>query len=62
MTQAANTYAQALYDLAKDENLGKIILEELALLKKVFTETLGVFLAGDRRLTQEGHFSESGKP
>ena len=39
MTQAANTYAQALYDLAKDENLGKIILEELALLKKVFTET-----------------------
>ena len=38
MTQAANTYAQALYDLAKDENLGKTILEELAVLKNVFSE------------------------
>ena len=36
MTQAANTYAQALYDLAKDENLGKTILEELMVLKDVF--------------------------
>ena len=38
MTQAANTYAQALYDLAKDENLGKTILEELAVLKDVFAQ------------------------
>ena len=36
MTQAANTYAQALYDLAKDEALGKTILEELKVLKEVF--------------------------
>ena len=39
MTQAANTYAQALYDLAKDEGLGKTILEELSVLKAVFTDT-----------------------
>ena len=39
MTQAANTYAQALYDLAKDEGMGKLLLEELAVLKKVFVET-----------------------
>ena len=38
MTQAANTYAQALYDLAKDEDLGKTILEELCVLKEVFTQ------------------------
>ena len=38
MTQAANTYAQALYDLAKDEDLGKTILEELNVLKGVFVE------------------------
>ena len=38
MTQAANTYAQALYDLAREENLGKTILEELAVLKGVFAE------------------------
>ena len=38
MTQAANTYAQALYDLARDEGLGKEILEELAALKGVFSE------------------------
>ena len=38
MTQAANTYAQALYDLAKDEGLGKTILDELAVLKGVFSE------------------------
>ena len=38
MAQAANTYAQALYDLAKDEGLGKAILEELAVLKNVFSE------------------------
>ena len=39
MTQAANTYAQALYDLAKDEGLGKTVLEELSALKNVFSET-----------------------
>ena len=39
MTQAANTYAQALYDLAKDEGLGKIILSELLVLKSVFADT-----------------------
>jgi F-type H+-transporting ATPase subunit delta len=38
MTQAANTYGQALYDLAKEENLGKTILEELSVLKGVFAE------------------------
>ena len=39
MTQAANTYAQALYDLARDEGCGKQILEELAVLKGVFADT-----------------------
>ena len=38
MTQAANTYGQALYDLAKEEGLGKTILEELNVLKGVFAE------------------------
>ena len=38
MTQAANTYAQALYDLAKDEGLGANVLEELSVLKTVFAE------------------------
>ena len=38
MAQAANTYAQALYDLAKDEGLGKTVLEELSVLKTVFSE------------------------
>ena len=36
MTQAANTYAQALYDLAKDEDLAKQILKELDVLKQAF--------------------------
>ena len=39
MTQVAVTYAQALYDLAKDEGIGKPILEELAVLKDVFAQT-----------------------
>ena len=39
MTQAANTYAQALYDLAKDEGLGKTVLAELSVLKDVFADT-----------------------
>ena len=38
MTQVANTYAQALYDLAKEEGIGKAILEELTVLKGVFAE------------------------
>ena len=38
MTQAANTYAQALYDLAKDEGLGAQILDEISVLKTVFAE------------------------
>ena len=38
MTQVANTYAQALYDLAKDEDLGKTILEELIVLKEIFAQ------------------------
>ena len=38
MTQAANTYGQALYDLAKEESLGKTILEELSVLKSVFAD------------------------
>ena len=41
MTQVANTYAQALYDLVKDEGLGKTVLEELAVLKRVFSENPG---------------------
>ena len=39
MTQAANTYAQALYDLAKEEGLGKTVLEELHALKGIFAES-----------------------
>ena len=39
MTQRAVTYAQALYALAKDENLGKTILEELEVLQGVFADT-----------------------
>ena len=38
MSQAAVNYGQALYDLAKDEGLGKTILEELSVLKTVFAE------------------------
>ena len=38
MAQAANTYAQALYDLAKDEGLSKDILNELVVLKNIFSE------------------------
>ena len=38
MTQAANTYAQALYGLAKDEGLAASVLEEMMLLKTVFAQ------------------------
>ena len=41
MTQAANTYAQALYALAKDENLSKQILNELDVLNQVFDREAG---------------------
>ncbi len=38
MIQAANTYARALYDLAKDENLDKQILSELEVLNQAFVQ------------------------
>lgn len=36
MTRAANVYAEALYDLAKDEALGTMIFEEIKTLDKAF--------------------------
>ena len=36
MTRAANVYAEALYDLAKDEALGTIVYEEIKTLDKAF--------------------------
>lgn len=41
MTQVANTYAQALYDLAKDEGLDKQILSELTALDQAFEQEPG---------------------
>ena len=38
MTQIGSVYAQALYDLAKEENLCRDILDELSTLQKVFAE------------------------
>ena len=38
MTQVVSTYAQALYSLAKDEGLGRQILEEMAVLAQAFKE------------------------
>lgn len=38
MTQAASTYAQALYFLAKDESLEKQILEEMSVLLQAFEQ------------------------
>ena len=38
MTQTANTYAQALYALAKEENLDAQILQELGVLKQAFDQ------------------------
>ena len=38
MTRVGSVYAQALYDLAKEEGLGKKILEELNVLKDVFSQ------------------------
>ena len=36
MTQVANTYAQALYSLAKDEDCCKVILDQLTVLQESF--------------------------
>ena len=36
MTEIANTYGQALYDLAKDENLTEELLGQLTMLKDIF--------------------------
>ena len=38
MSQIASTYAQALYDLAKEENLTEEILQQMNVLRQVFTE------------------------
>lgn len=38
MSQAANVYAQALYSLAKEEGLGKTILEQMEVLRQAVTE------------------------
>ena len=37
MTEIANTYGQALYDLAKDEDLAEELLEQLSVLKDSFS-------------------------
>ena len=41
MTQIANTYAQALYSLAKEENLEKQILNEMDVLNQAFDREPG---------------------
>ena len=38
MSQIASTYAQALYDLAKEENLTEEILQQMNVLRQAFTE------------------------
>lgn len=38
MTQVGNVYGEALYDLAKSENLGKTILKELSALNESFSQ------------------------
>ena len=38
MTRVGSVYAQALYDLAKEEGLGKKILEEMKVLREVFSQ------------------------
>lgn len=38
MTQVGSVYAQALYDLAKEEGLGKSILEEMKALNEAFAQ------------------------
>ena len=41
MTDAANVYGQALYELARDEGLAKRILDELSVLKTSFSQEPG---------------------
>lgn len=41
MTQVGNVYGQALYSLAKDEGISNVVLEELQVLQKSFSEELG---------------------
>ena len=41
MTQVGNVYGQALYSLVKDERLDSVVLEELQVLKKSFSEEPG---------------------
>ena len=38
MTRVGSVYAQALYDLAKEEGLGQKILEEMKVLKDIFSQ------------------------
>lgn len=38
MSQVANTYAQALYDLAREENLTESILQQMTALQQAFRE------------------------
>lgn len=38
MTQVGNVYGQALYSLAKDEKISGVVLEELQVLKKSFSD------------------------
>ena len=54
MTQIATTYAQALYDLAKDEQLTEEILQQLQALREVFSaEPDFVRLLGTPNLSKE---------
>lgn len=39
MTQVGMVYGQALYDLAKEENLSKEILQEISVLQECFAQT-----------------------
>ena len=41
MSQIATTYAQALYDLAKEENLTQSVLQQLTALQQIFREEPG---------------------
>ena len=38
MTEVGNVYGQALYSLAKEENLSKRIMQELGVLSEAFHE------------------------
>ena len=38
MTEVGNVYGQALYSLAKEENLSKRIMQELSVLSEAFRE------------------------